>query len=270
MQSGISIWAYSCPIPEAIRHAGRLGFEVIELALNETGPMGLDVTRQEIDGYKAIAQEAGIALPSLATGLYWSYGFTANDPTIRQKGEDICKKQLEAAAMLGADTILVVPGSVSSEVRYDTAYQRAQESLSRLAPMAQACGVKIGVENVWNKFLLSPVEFRRFLDELNHPYIGAYFDVGNVLVSGYPEHWIDILDKHLFKLHFKDFRTGVGSIQGFCDMLEGDVDYKAVMAALQRVGYNGPAVAEVGVGNKDYADVQYIAIKNAMDAILKA
>jgi hexulose-6-phosphate isomerase len=105
-------------------------------------------------------------------------------------------------------------------------------------------GVAIGVENVWNKFLLSPLEMRDFLDKIASENVACYFDVGNVVLTGYPEQWIDILGHRIKRVHLKDFKRSVGTLDGFCDLLDGDVDYAAVMAALRRVGYDGPLTAE--------------------------
>ena len=254
MKKGISIWAFQngTDIPACIRAAADAGFEGIELALNETGPLGLDVTDAELQGYRQAARDAGIEITSLATGLYWSYPMTSSEPEIRAKSEEIVKKQIVAAASLGLDAILVVPGAVgvdfkpgSEVVPYDVAYERASESLKRLAPFAEEHKVCIGVENVWNKFLLSPLEMRQFIDGIGSPWVGSYFDVGNVLGTGYPEHWIRILGKRIARIHIKDFRRSVGTIDGFVDLLSGDVDFPAVFAALKDIGYEGWITAEV-------------------------
>ncbi len=254
MRKGISIWAFPSgnTVEDSIRAAAEAGFDGIELALNETGQLGLDATDAELDGYRNTAQQAGIAITSLATGLYWSYPMTSGDAAIREKAKIIVKKQLDAAARLGVDAILVVPGAVgvdfvsgSEVVPYDVAYDRALGALKELAPYAESRKVSIGVENVWNKFLLSPLEMRQFLDAIGSPWVGAYFDVGNVLATGYPEHWIRILGERIRRVHIKDFRRSVGTLDGFVDLLSGDVDFPAVFQALRDVGYDGWITAEV-------------------------
>jgi len=147
---------------------------------------------------------------------------------------------------------LVVPGAVnvafepgSEIVEYDVAYERALSALKELAPVAEELKVSIGVENVWNKFLLSPMEMRDFIDAVGSPYVGSYFDVGNVLFCGYPEHWVKILGSRIKKVHFKDYRRNVGSLDGFVDLLAGDVDYKSVKAALDKIGYDNWVTAEM-------------------------
>jgi len=141
--------------------------------------------------------------------------------------------------------ILCVPGTVSADVRYDVAYERAQAALRELAPEAEALGVFIGVENVWNKFLLSPLEMAHFVDEIDSAYVGVYFDAGNVLAYGYPQHWIEILGPRIKKVHVKDFQIAVGNLQGFANPLQGDVPWAAVRTALDGIGYSGFVTAEV-------------------------
>ena len=254
MRKGISIWAFPSgnTVEDSIRAAAEAGFDGIELALNEMGQLGLDATDVELDGYRNAAQQAGIAITSLATGLYWSYPMTSSDAAVREKAKTIVRKQLDAAARLGVDAILVVPGAVgvdfvsgSEVVPYDVAYDRALGALKELAPYAESRKVSIGVENVWNKFLLSPLEMRQFLDTIGSLYVGAYFDVGNVLATGYPEHWIRILGERIRRVHIKDFRRAVGTLDGFVDLLSGDVDFPAVFQALRDVGYDGWITAEV-------------------------
>lgn len=127
----------------------------------------------------------------------------------------------------------------------------------------------MGLENVWNKFLLSPVEMRTFLAQFDSPWVGAYLDVANILPYGYPEQWIRILDSQLVGVHFKDFRRAVGTVEGFVDLLEGDVDWPEVMAALRDVGYSGPVAAELIPNYRLAPEVRVANASRAMDAILR-
>ena len=253
MKKAISIWSFGDkPVKESMALAKEVGFDGIELALDETGPTGLDASPEYWAELKAYAKEIGIALPSVASGLYWSYPFTSDDEAIREKGIRIAEKQLEMAKALGADTILIVPGAVGvsfvpdfATVSYDVAYDRALAAFMRLKEKAEALQVHIGVENVWNQFLLSPLEMRDFVDKINSPYVGVYFDVGNVLATGYPEQWISILGKRIRKVHFKDYKINPGGINGFVDLLAGDVNWPAVMEVFKKVGYDDWAIAEM-------------------------
>jgi len=266
-------------IGDCIRLAKQAGFEGIELAFNESGPMSLESDAGEITSYRELAEKEGIAISSLATGLYWSYSLTSGNEEIRQKAVAIVKKQLEAAELLGVDTILVVPGVVGVDfipgceiVDYDVAYDRAFEAISGLACHAEQKRVNIGLENVWNKFLLSPLEMRSFIDSINSSYVGVYLDVGNVVYSGYPEQWVKILGKRIKKVHFKDYRRDVGSVSGFVDLLSGDVNYPAVVEELKKVGYDSFVTAEMipPVPFYRYYPEQLIYnTSNTMDRILK-
>ncbi|MFY9278474.1 MAG: sugar phosphate isomerase/epimerase family protein, partial [Caldicoprobacterales bacterium] len=246
MKKGINIWSFRGGLSskEYISMAKDAGYEGIEFALDETGIISLESSDEEIKEIRRMAEGEGLETPSLASGLYWKYPLTSSDEKIRQKAKDIVKKQLDAAALLGADTILVVPGLVGADfipggevVEYDVAYDRSLEALTELKEYAEKVKVNIGVENVWNKFLLSPLEMRDFVDKIDSPYVGVYFDVGNVLYSGYPEHWVKILGSRIKKVHFKDFKVSVGNISGFVDLLSGDVNYPAVVEELKKVGY---------------------------------
>lgn len=128
---------------------------------------------------------------------------------------------------------------------YDVCWDRALAAMKRLAPIAEEAGVHIGVENVWNRFLLSPLEMRAFIDTVGSSHVGAYFDVGNVVYEGYPEQWIRILGSRIRKVHFKDFRRNPGGLNSFVDILSGDVNWAAVMQAFEDVGYDGWVTGEM-------------------------
>lgn len=276
MKKGISIWSFAEPdLKKCFALAKDAGFDGLEVALDENGAVSLASTKEDILHVKDMAQEAGIELYSVATGLYWTYNYTSENAENRKKAKEITKKQLEVASWLGADTILVVPGAVnvafepqSEIVDYDVAYERALEALRELAPAAEELKVAIGVENVWNKFLLSPLEMRNFIDAVGSEYVGSYFDVGNVLYCGYPEQWIKILGERIKKVHFKDYRRNVGSLDGFVDLLAGDVDYIGVKKALDKIGYDNWVTAEMLPPYAQYPETILYNTSNAMDKII--
>jgi hexulose-6-phosphate isomerase len=232
--------------------AKKAGFLGIELALSENGEVSLDSSEKELYKIKKIADEIGIELPSIASGLYWKYSLTSENKATREKAKSIIKTQLNSAAILGADTILVVPGAVGVDfipncevVSYDRAYDYALEGLNELKYEAEKVKVNIAIENVWNKFLLSPLETREFIDKINSEYVGSYFDIGNVVYNGYPEQWIRILGSRIKKVHIKDFRKSIGNISGFVDLLSGDVNFKEVIKSLNEIEYQGYITAEM-------------------------
>ena len=246
MKKGINAWSFGkMKISEILSLAKKAGFEGVELNLGEEGELSLESSREEIEEIANLAKGLNLELPSLSTGLHWKYSLSSLDLRLREKGMEIVERMLEDAAILGADTILVVPGLVTEEADYDYVYKASQESLNNLVPLASECKVCIGIENVWNKFLLSPLEFKRFIDEVSSPYLAAYFDLGNVLIFGYPEQWIEILGKRIKKVHIKDFITKIGNISGFTNLLEGDINWRKVILALKKINYQSYLTAEL-------------------------
>lgn len=277
MKKGISIWSFPAgTLKESFLLAKDAGFEGVEVALDEAaGEIALTSTEQELLEVKKQAEDAGIQLYSVASGLYWSYWLNSDDAAERQKAQDIVKKQLDTAAALGCESILVIPGTVNAEfaapgrvIDYETTYRRSLEALLQLKDYAEACKVEIALENVWNKFLLSPMEMRDFIDKIGSPYVGSYLDIGNVLANGFPEHWITTLAHRIKKVHFKDYRMEAGGLHGFVDLLAGDVNYPAVTKALEAVGYDGWVSAEMIPNYKYYTETIIYNTSNAMDRIL--
>ena len=276
MKKGISIWSFAeTDLKKCFALAKDAGFDGVELALDEAGAVNLNSTQDEMESIKHMADSFGLKLYSVASGLYWKYNYTASDVNVREKAKAITKKQLEIASWLGCESILVVPGAVgvdfepgSEVVDYDDAYARCFETLVELAPVAEKFKVELCIENVWNKFLLSPLEMRDLIDKVNSPYVASYFDVGNVLYCGYPEQWIKILGNRIKKVHFKDYRRDVGTLSGFVDLLAGDVDYIAVMEAFRKTGYDGWVTAEMLPPYKQYPETILYNTSNSMDKII--
>lgn len=276
MKKGISIWSFANPsLEQAFSLAKKSGFDGVEVALAEDGEISLHATKEDMERIKQLANKYKIQLFSLASGLYWDYSFTSNHPETREKAVSIAKKQLQLAAWLGCESILIIPGQVSSIVSstdeivpYDVAYQRAQSEISKLIPLAEELEVEIGMENVWNNFLLSPLETRDFAKSFNSPFVKVYFDVGNVVVTGHPEHWISILREQICKIHFKDYRCTAPGLGGFVDLLAGDVNFPAVMDALHEIEYDGWITAEMLPPYQFYPEKIIENTSNALDAIL--
>ena len=194
-----------------------------------------------------IAREAGCPLHGLVYG--WWPPFTDTTESVVQKSVDDMKKALYCAREVNVDTVLLVPTRVTEEFGYAEAYKRSQEYVAKLIPTAEETGVVIGLENVWNKFLLSPLEFARYLDELDSKWVRAYFDIGNVIIESYAQHWIRTLGKRIIKLDVKDFKR-----KGYKweNLGEGDVNWPEVCKALDEIGYSGWATAELRGGDEAY------------------
>lgn len=277
MKKGINIWSFpQASIKDNLVLAKDAGFEGVELALNGTGELSMQSTDKEIKQIKTMADDMELTLYSLSCGLCWDYRLSDDDKNMRQKAKDMIKKQLDTAKLLGADTVLVIPGVVNVEfsypekkVAYDVVYERALEGLNELKSYAENLKVNIGLENVWNKFLLSPMEMRDFIDKIGSDYVGSYLDIGNTMYCSYPEDWVRILGKRIKKVHFKDYRMQAGGLHGFVDLLAGDVNYLEVVNALEEIGYNDWVSAEMIPNYKHYTDTIIYNTSNSMDKILR-
>ncbi|MDB6059339.1 MAG: Xylose isomerase domain protein barrel [Verrucomicrobiales bacterium] len=198
--------------------------------------------------------EAGLQTPSVCCSTHWKENLGSPDAAMRQRGVDGLKQTLQDAKRYGATSVLFVPAVVSKEVSYADAYKRSQEEIKKAIPMAEDLGVKIALENVWNNFLLSPLEAARYVDEFNSKAVGWHFDIGNVMRNGWPEQWIEVLGKRIQKLHIKEFSrskmNSEGLWKGFnVKFLEGENNWPKVMKALDKIGYNGWGIAEQGGGD---------------------
>jgi L-ribulose-5-phosphate 3-epimerase len=198
--------------------------------------------------------ETGLVIPSVCGAHHWSKPLSHPNPAVRAEGLEALKQTLRDAKRYGASSVLLVPAVVNKEVSYDEAWTRSQAEIRKAIPLAEETGVKIAIENVWNQFLLSPLEAARYVDEFKSPAVGWHFDVGNVITYGWPEQWIRILRQRIQKLHIKEFsrtlRDKEGLWKGFSAKLtEGDNDWPAVMKALDEIGYAGWAMTEQGGGD---------------------
>ena len=258
MKISASYWIFdggldgTLPIKSAMEQASKMGFEGIELGIASQGVLTHNTSQAECEEIVREAEKHGLEISGVASGESWTTSPTANDEDVRLKIIDFTKKALQITHWLGSDAYLFVPGAVevfflpdAEVIPYDVCYQRASEAISQLVPVAEKLGVAIAVENVWNKFLLSPLEMREFIDNFNTSQVGVYFDVGNVLLTGYPDQWIRILGSRIKRVHIKDFKLSVGNADGFVDLLEGDVDFEAVKQALSEINYDGYVTAEM-------------------------
>ncbi|MCY0874951.1 MAG: sugar phosphate isomerase/epimerase [Firmicutes bacterium] len=249
MRKAVNQWCFptGLPLRDVFAVAAAASFDGVELNLSVPGDMGLtlDTTEKEALAIQQLAVDIGLHLPSVSTGLLWEWPLSSPDRTIRARARDIVRQQIALAAALKASTVLVVPGLVNETTSYEECFLRSQEEVRVLAEDAGACGVTIGIENVWNRFLLSPVEMARYVEEIGSAHVGVYFDVGNVLNFGYPDQWIQTLGKRIVKVHVKDFSLQIGNIHGFVPLLSGDVNWPAVVSALRVVGYDDYLTTEI-------------------------
>lgn len=278
MKQGISLFSFAedVELAWAFEHAKKAGYDGVEPVLGEHGYLTPATPEKEILAMRRMAEDLGLQIPSVGVWSLWENNLVSDSPAIRQKAFSIVQKQIEAAHLLGADTILVVPGYVGCEfatkpekIRYDVAYERSQQALARLAPEAGAAGVAIGIENVWNRFLLSPLETARFLDEIGSPWVGMYLDVGNTVYIGYPEQWVEILGKRIKKLHMCDYRFDQAGIGAFVDLFAGDVDFAAVAKAVAAIGYDDYITLEMLPNYKSCPELSLYSNKHGMERIAR-
>ncbi len=223
-----------------------LGFDGVEL----DSPNGL-----KEDEVLAAKKATGLEIPGVVDSVHWGKPLSHPDAEVRRAGREGLETALRDAKTYGASTVLLVPAVVTKQISYVDAYTRSQAEIRRVLPLADELGVKIAFENVWNQFLLSPLEAARYVDEFESDSVGWYFDVGNVVNYGWPEQWVEILGKRILKLDIKEYsrkrRNDEGLWKGFgVKLLEGDCDWPSVMRALDRVGFQGWATAEVGGGQR--------------------
>jgi hexulose-6-phosphate isomerase len=197
------------------------------------------------------SKKTGLRIHSVMNQAHWSYPLSSPDPSVVEKSLEGMHMSLQNAKLWGADTVLLVPAVVNAEISYAQAWERSQRQIRKLLPIAQESKIVIGIEEVWNKFLLSPLEFARYIDSFESPYVKAYFDVGNVAISGYPQDWIHVLGKRIVKLHIKDFKFEK-NVASWVGLKEGQIDWHAVHASLEAIGYKGTATVELSGGDGDY------------------
>ncbi len=239
----------SASIPERFQMARDAGFERIECP---TTP-----DQSQAEAMKQAAEKAGIKIHSVMNMDHWKYPLSSPDPAVVEKSLAGARTSLRNAHFWSADTVLIVPAVVDAHTSYRDAYTRSQASIRKLLPLAEELRVIIALEEVWNKFLLSPIEFAQYIDQFGTPWVRAYFDVGNVQLYGYPADWIRTLGYRIVKLHIKDFsfRHEVGSDKTVAEwkpLLEGDIDWKAVYSALKEIGFHGTATVELPGGDEAY------------------
>ncbi len=220
-----------------------MGFEVIQAPTEPD-----DRKAEEI---KKAADDAKIRIDSVMNMDHWKYPLSAADSAVVDKSLAGMRTSLRNAKLWGSDAVLLVPAVVDPKTSYRDAWTRSQKQIRSLLPMAEEWKVVIALEEVWNKFLLSPLEMARYIEEFHSPWIKAWFDVGNVMFYGYPQDWIRTLGKNIYKVHLKDFKRKESGYE-WVNLGDGDVDWPAVRAAFAEVGYAGSAIVELEKGDEAY------------------
>lgn len=254
MYIAVNAWAFpeGATAAERLEATARAGFDGIELTLDDDGPLCPDTP---LDVFETLAHRAAdlpLRVVGLATALFWEFNYASPEAADRRRAHDLTLQMLDRAAAVGAGAILVVPalvgkvGDSRATVSYADALYRTADALSTLRYEAEVRGVTIAIENVWNRFLLSPLEAADLIDRVNSPQVGFYFDTGNVLAYGYPEDWIATLGGRIARVHIKDYDLRRPGSDGFCELGEGSVNWPVVVNSLRNVGYDGPLTYEGG------------------------
>jgi hexulose-6-phosphate isomerase len=230
-------------IADRFRLARDTGFEEVECYT--TPDAG------EAEELKKGASAAGVRIHSVMNMAHWKFPLSSGDPAVVAESMKGLETSIRNAHFWGAETVLLVPAVVNPETRYQDAWVRSQQQVRKILPLAAELKVIIAMENVGNRFLLSPLEFAKYVDEYKSRWVQAYFDVGNVLSIGFPQDWILTLGKRIVKLHFKE--STLKRVPGQRLLLgEGDINWKAVAAALKEIGYRGSATLEMADGDEAY------------------
>jgi L-ribulose-5-phosphate 3-epimerase len=240
-------------VAEKLKAVKAAGFEGVEM-----------VSHMNVEEVLRARDEAGLTIPSVCDAQHWAKPLTHPDPKVRAEGLAALQQSLREAKRYGASSVLLVPGVVDAHVSYADAYTRSQAEIRKAIPLAEELGVKIACENVWNHFLLSPLEAARYIDEFNSPMVGWHFDVGNIVIYGWPEQWVRTLGQRIQKLHIKEFSRKKANSEGLwkgfdVKLLDGDDNWPAVMKAVDEIGYTGWAITEQPGGDspeglKDLSD----------------
>lgn len=242
---GIGMIGAGATLADKFLLARDCGFAGVEM----DGPSG-----HALDDVLAARERSGLAIPSVVDSVHWSHSLGDPDPGERQKARLGLEAALRDAQAYGAKSVLLVPAVVDKQRSYELAWKHSIAEIRATLPLAQELGVRIAIENVWNNFLLSPLEALHYLDEIGSEQVGWHLDLGNLLVYGWPEQWTRILGPRVLQLHIKEFSRKKmdeeGRWKGFAvELGDGDNDWPAIMKALDEIGYDGWAIAEVGGGD---------------------
>lgn len=239
-------------LPETLALCEEAGYEAVELVFRDGKDLHPDMSDDELAAVASQCAEAHVEIGSVIA----HYADRGNLLSRAAPERDACcrslARSLEVAGKVGADGVLLHPGQLGADGTYEEAWDGLRSALTDMAPTAQACGVRIGLENVWNKFLLSPREAAQFVDEVGSDWVGIYLDTANMMAYGYPEHWIRSLGKRIVKVHFKDFARRE---HAFVNLLDGDTDWAMIMSELRQAGYDSTLIHEVGGDREALVDL---------------
>ena len=239
----LSMLPEKLPVADRFKLARDTGFEVIQAPTTPNA--------KQADEIKAAADASGVRVDSVMNMAHWKHPLSSADPATVETSMEGMRTSLRNAKLWGCDAVLLVPAVVNPQTSYKDAWTRSQKQIRELIPLAEELKIVIAIEEVWNKFLLSPLEMRAYIEEFKHPLIRAWFDVGNVVLYGYPQDWIRTLGSTIAKVHLKDFKRSDNGY-AWVNLGDGDIDWPAVRQAFIDVGYHGSVIAELQPGDEPY------------------
>lgn len=272
MKKAINAWSIPAEVSfeDMFCKISKAGYDGIELNIDSAEhskhSLTIDTDKGRLDDIFGLSQKYALPVCSISSSLFTAETLGADDEKGREQGKMIIRRQLEFARALHADGVLTVPGGIGEGRSVERAYENCLISLSSLKKEIEDSKIFVGLENVWNNFFASPFDMRNFIDSLDCKNIGAYFDVGNVMIFSYPEHWIEILGSRIVKVHVKDFARSTWNAGSFVNLLLGDVNWKCVIKALRKAGYDGYLTAEVSA-LPNTPEYLYETTKLALDTI---
>ena len=282
MKKSINLWAFPYPskmnLRQCLELAKRAGFDGIELNYDLDSDLSPKATSKDFVKIRQMAEEIGIAISGLCSFLFWPYPLTSNDPAERARGMELAELMTQAAADLGTENLLVVPGAVHMPWRADhdptpndVCDQRAKAAVAKLLPKAEKLGVYMNIENIFfNGYLMTPMEMVQFVDHFSSDHLRVHFDTGNIMMFQFPEHWIPILGKRIKNVHLKEFtKKGTDfSLETFRPLLDGTTNWPAVIDAFDTIGYTGYLPFEYFHPYSHYPEALIYQTSDSLDRLL--
>lgn len=270
---GDNIFPKGMTFEEGLRLLNKAGYDGVELWLGDRPWFQMNTTDAQLRGMRDRITQAGLQVSDIANSLDWDENLSSREPAKRVKALSHIHRQIEAAQIFGCNAILIVAGLVTSDTPYNEVYKRTVDSLQHLAEQAAKAQVKVGVENCCaeQKFLLSPREFKLFLDEIGSPWIGIHLDVGNIHDTGFAEQWVEMLGPQITRMHLKDVlkhRGRCGEQSVYTNIFLGDNDWRAIRDAVTKVGYDGWLIAEMEARYRYAPDQQVYDTAAAMNRFI--
>lgn len=253
MKKSINLWALPYPQKMTLKQSLELckdaGFDGVEVNFALEGDLSPKTSEAEIRAIGQMARKIGLEISGVCSFLFWPYSLTHNDPERRSRGIELAVKMIRAARLLGTPNLLVVPGAVyvpwlenETPVPPDVCDRRARDAVRQLIPEAEKAGVYLNIENIFaNGYLHSPQEMIEFVDSFQSERVRVHFDTGNIMQYHFPEHWIAMLGKRIQNVHVKEYSKKVHefNLHAFRPLLDGTVDWPAVLDGLEKAGYRG-------------------------------